>query len=267
MSHLSIGDIGDVDAAALEPHLATCAQCRRDVDEQRRVRDVLAALPDPGPAPSDVVLAIEAALGKEGGAQAGVLGQTVVPLHAAPSRRDERLVARQARRGPSRFMLAAAAAAAAVVVVGAGGLLANNRHSGGSDTATVGAKDERSTGGAASAQGAPGPFLAAKTVVVASGTAYTRATIVAQVGALLSRPAAGEASRAVGPLATRAGLVGCLRALGADTEPLAVDLATYDGAPAAIVVLSASGGVREVWVVKRTCEPGADGTLYYTKLP
>ena len=259
MTHLSLDQIGDVAAAVLDPHVATCAQCRRAVDDQREVRDLLAGLPDPGPAPPDVVLAIEAALRATGAAH---LGPTVVPLSAAPSRRGR--AGRWAGRGPGRWLLGAAAAT--LLVVGAGGVLVQNLPSGAGDSAASGAGSvapER-------AGAVPAPSVAARDVVVASGTAYTQADIGAQVSALLSRRSAGDAfdaSRAVGLLTTGSGLTGCLRALGAGAAPLAVDLATYAGVPAAVFVLPAGGGGREVWVVARTCKPGADGTLYYARLP
>ena len=257
MSHLSIDDIDDIDAAARDPHLATCATCRQAIDEQRQVRDLLAGLPGPGPVPADVVLAIDAALLEAAAARVAVLGQ-VIPL---PSQRG---ATPAPHRGPSRWLLAAAAA----VVFGAGGLLVKTVPSGG-DTATSASPDQLTKNGAASAEAAPQADSAA-TVVRASGTAYTQSTIVAQVlallqpdGALTALGSAFSAER----LTTPAGLAGCLQALGAGTEPLAVDLATYGGAPAAIVVLATNDGGREVWVVARTCRPGADGTLYYRKLP
>lgn len=258
MSHLSIDDLDDLDAAAREPHLATCATCRHAVDEQRQVRDLLAGLPGPGPVPADVVLAIDAALLEAAGERVAVLGQ-VVPL---PAQRD---ASPAARRGPSRWLLAAAA----VVVLGAGGMLVKTVPFSGGDTSTAASAEREAKDGAASAEAAPQADSAA-TVVRASGTAYTQAAIVAQVLALLQPDGAltalGSAFSAE-PLTTPAGLAGCLQALGAGAELLAVDLATFGGAPAAIVVLATNDGGREVWVVARTCQPGADGTLYYRKLP
>ena len=257
MSHLSIDDLDDLDAAAREPHLATCATCRQAVDEQRQVRDLLAGLAGPGPVPADVVLAIDAALLEAAPAQVAVLGQLVQP----PAQRG---ATPAARRGPNRWLLAAAA----VVVLGAGGLLVKTVPSGGGDTASSASAERVAKNGAASPEAAPQADLAA-TVVRASGTAYTPAAIVAQVGTLLQSGGALTAGDtfAAERLTTPAGLAGCLQALGAGTEPLAVDLATFGGAPAAIVVLATNDGGREVWVVARTCRPGADGTLYYRKLP
>jgi hypothetical protein len=63
-------------------------------------------------------------------------------------------------------------------------------------------------------------------------------------------------------------LAACLGALGVSPDRLvAVDLATYDGREAAILLAtSADGAGHEVWAVERTCGPGAEGALGYTRL-
>lgn len=252
MNHLSVDDLGDLPAVEADPHVAACAQCRRVVDDQLAVRELLAALPDPGEAPPDVVHAIVATLRELGGP--GRARPTVLPLANAPSRR----VAHR-RVGPKLL----AAAAAALVVVGGGSQLVQHLPRGGADAAST-AGSAAGADRELSARAAP---LTTPDQAFASGTAYTRATIVAQVTALL----AGQVSRADAAtsdlLSTSKGLAGCLRALGTAGPPLAVDLATYEGKPAAVVVLPTKDGRREVWVVARSCRPSADGTLFYTRLP
>ena len=50
-------------------------------------------------------------------------------------------------------------------------------------------------------------------------------------------------------------------------RPLLVDLATYNGKPAAILVLPSATHGRELWVVSRTCAPnGKDGTVLFKAL-
>ncbi len=72
---------------------------------------------------------------------------------------------------------------------------------------------------------------------------------------------------ALGPLSTPAGVDECLAALGAGGQvPLAVDLATYQGEPAAVIVLPSTRGGVDVWVVSRTCTTGADGVQQFTHL-
>lgn len=249
MTHLSLDDLGDVDAVTQHPHLVSCGACRTAVDEQLAVRDLLAALPAPAAMPADVVRALETRLRAEHRTSAA----TVTPI--GPSRSRGAL----ARRAPALL----AAAAAAVVLVGAGGLAALRMGSADSGTAT--------SAGAAQAEMAPRFAAPSPDVVRASGTAYTQAGLVAQVTALLAAaPAARkDATLTSGAesLADPARLRGCLQALDSPGPALAVDLATYQGTPAAVVVLPASGGGREVWVVAPDCRPGADGTRYFTRLP
>ena len=256
MTHLPLDELGDVVAAARDPHVLACAQCRQAVAEQRSVRDLLAALPAPSAAPPDVVHAIEATLRRltpadvvPADAPAAV---TVVPMSSAPSRR----AVRWRERTPGLL----AAAAAVVLAVGLGGLILRG---GGGDSGTA------TSAGASAELRTSAARTAAPPAVLASGTAYTRARLTTQVQALLAdRPVADAGATAPrGRLATPAGLRDCVNALGATGAPLAVDLATFDGSPAAIFVLPAAGGGREVWVVSPSCRPGADGTRYFTRLP
>ena len=84
------------------------------------------------------------------------------------------------------------------------------------------------------------------------------------------QPAAGKAVQHRGGglracCATPQGLAGCLSALGApSTTPLLVDVATFEGKPAAVLVLPGDGRRPEIWVVSPTCTPGADGMKYFT---
>jgi hypothetical protein len=63
-------------------------------------------------------------------------------------------------------------------------------------------------------------------------------------------------------------LATCLAALGVPGDRLvAVDLATYEGREAAILLLApAEGGGHEVWAVERSCSSGSEGALKYTRL-
>lgn len=76
--------------------------------------------------------------------------------------------------------------------------------------------------------------------------------------ASVTPPAANELLR------DPAALDACLAAIDSQgVRPVAVDLATYQGREAAILVLPAAAGGYEVWAVSRTCKPGADGTLIF----
>ncbi|GAB3241134.1 cupin domain-containing protein [Kineosporia babensis] len=57
-------------------------------------------------------------------------------------------------------------------------------------------------------------------------------------------------------------LQACLKAIDREgTQPVAVDLATYDNREAALIVLPGTSGGYDVWIVARTCQPGDDGTI------
>ena len=97
MSHPSLDSFGDLDEAARDPHVSGCERCREELRAQQQVRDLLAALPDPGPVPPDVVDRIEATLRRlsvEGAVETatapGTAGSTVVPLRPEPVTRRRR---------------------------------------------------------------------------------------------------------------------------------------------------------------------------------
>jgi hypothetical protein len=207
------------------------------------------------------------------------------------SRRDARTDLHR-RRGP--LLLAAAAVLAVVAVTGSVKLLGRSGPS-------------EASGSAGAAQGAPSASAdagsgagagASRAPIVRSGRDYRATTLAAQASALLGRTAGvagaatgGAAGSVPSPEAAAPGvsrlpeaavppdtaadditnpsrLTACLDTLGVAGERLvAVDLATYEGREAAILVLTrADGSGHEVWAVERTCAPGAEGALKYTRL-
>ncbi len=150
--------------------------------------------------------------------------------------------------------------AAAVVLLGAGGAVL-------SQVVPDGGRADSTAAGAA-LSGSPEKRAApdASVRATASGTDYTADRLAAQVDQVMAGRAVSAVAAPTGPLATPAGVAACLAALGApQSTPLLVDVARYQGAPAAIVVVPASGGGREIWVVSTTCSPGKDGTRYFTR--
>ena len=241
------------------------------------MRDLLADAPDPGPMPDEVSERIApglldaarlrvdpgplarsrrrtAARRQPGQAGAGPGGGTVL---AMPSR---------AARPKPIYLAAAVAAAAAVVAVGASALHVTKRPNG---AAVVG--DTYSSGASASPSSAPSrpPATTSGLHIQLSTTAYSAANLAAQARALLDHPGqpirdlAAE-SPAIGPIATPTGLESCLEAIGAldgaDPAPEAVsaDLATFDGHPAVVVVVTRAGA-STAWAVERSCTTGAPG--------
>lgn len=256
MTHLSDDVLGDPAGAEEHPHLVTCERCRSAVADQRAVRELLRALADPGPMPASTARDLDAALREAAGAGPAP-GPTVLPSTTAASRTA-------ARSHPAIRRTLVAAAVVVLLVGGAGTLLARQQPTPQSAT---------SAGGSARSQSAPAPAEAGGPAasVVASGTAYTRANVVTKAANLARSMRAGtlapQLAVPTGALGSASGLDGCLRALGAPSRPIVVDLATYEGRPAAVLVLPEDGGGEAVWVVARDCRPGADGTMFYSRLP
>jgi hypothetical protein len=190
----------------------------------------------------------------------------------------------RAERPKPIYLAAAVAAAVAVVAVGASALHLTKRPNGAAalgDTYSSGAgaspsSTPSSTPSSAqsstpsSAQSSP-PATGSGLHIQLSRTAYSPGTLAAQARTLLDHPGqpigdlAAE-SPAIGPIATPTGLESCLRAIGArggaDGAPEAVsaDLATFDGHPAVVVVVTRAG-VSTAWAVERSCTTGAPGVL------
>lgn len=260
-----------------EPHI--------DAHLDARVRELLADAPDPGPMPAEVAERISRALlhaaqlrvepgplalgsptgspdGPDGGPRSG--GGTVL---AMPSR---------AERPRPIYLAAAVAAAVAVVAVGASALHLTKRPNGAAaigDTYSSAASASPSSAPSSSPSGAGSspPATGSGLHIQLSTTAYSPGTLAAQARTLLDHPGqpigdlAAE-SPAIGPIATPTGLESCLRAIGArggaDPAPEAVsaDLATFDGHPAVVVVVTRAG-VSTAWAVERSCTTGAPGVL------
>lgn len=188
--------------------------------------DLLATLPAPGPMPADVADRITTALRAEQASRADTSG------HASSGGGSVSPLRRPQRVGRSRWTtgLAAAAAVAAVGVVG---------------TVVVRTvSDDRSSSGALS------------TIhVQVSGVSYQQDRLGLQARDLLTAPGTtltGSATTS-GPLATPSGIRSCLAALGiADPTAVSVDLASYEGAPAAILVVTGAG-TTTAYAVGRDC--------------
>jgi hypothetical protein len=99
-----------------------------------------------------------------------------------------------------------------------------------------------------------------------SNTSYTSASFDTQARALLS--SAGEAvpplaaeSPTIGPIATEIGLRSCLTALtGERFTAVTADLGSFDGQPAAVVVLTTAAG-HTAYAVQRSCSTGHPARL------
>jgi hypothetical protein len=275
-------------------HVAACERCRQVRDGLREVRELLGRqareLP---PEPPDLGARIAAALAAEpplrapgretlstkarststGRAHESTRGATVTPL--APRR----------RRATTWL-----AVAASVAVVGLGGTFLATRavdstssEAGAAAEQAPGAQEDTSGGGDTDAggdgvtttdQGAGGavaPTTAggrSTAVALSSGTDYRAGTLAGQAQVLLQlaqRGGDGLSEKPAGPegapLLSGRGVDRCLSAVGrSGAEALATDLATFEGEPAAVIVLT-RGSDREAVVVPQACGAGDDRVL------
>jgi hypothetical protein len=237
---------------------------------QSAVRTLLRTSPDPGPMPADVTRRIEDSISQAAGRRAGddelfdELGfgdpEAVVPVdestdvivfdgHRAEGNQPpgERTVVPFVRR---RWPMVGVAAAGVAVLAIAGAVAVNQTRSG-SGLASIPAQN--GTGGSAGS-----------VHVQVSTSAYTKDGIVTGAQTLLDSPgpdaSVGDAPSS-GPLVTQAGAAACVAALGAsDAGAVSIDLASYEGQPAAIVVVRRSDST-VVYAVQRDCGDGDAGVI------
>ncbi|MEP6796875.1 MAG: hypothetical protein ABI890_01950 [Lapillicoccus sp.] len=224
--------------------LVTDALAEEQEARVRAARDALTALPPVGPMPDDVRMRIAAALRDEQALR------TVTAGSSAPSgqRADETPLGtvvpfvRRSRVARRRWttVLTAVAGVAAVAVLG-----------------TVAVR----TLSADRPSGVPAVFH-----VRMSSESYDQAGLGLQARDLLAYPSATLRSTqpASGRLATEAGVDACLQGLGitdvSSVTSVSVDLASYEGTPAAIVVVTTPAGVT-AYAVGRDCSAGAPHLL------
>jgi hypothetical protein len=260
--------------ASARAHVAGCPRCRAELAALTGVRERLAAAAEVEPMPAEVAARLDRAL-------AGVAAEpasTAITRSVIPLREPQR----SSPRG-LRWLQAAAV----VVLILAGGAVAVSALRGagnGESNATSGsAADKAAAPEAAGGSGYP---------VTASGRHWTKESVTAGVPQLLAGTlsptlppssfsaedngtGAAEAPRALAgvPAARLAGgpaLADCVTELaGGPATPLAVDLATFDGQPAAVVLLPGIGGPGrvDVWVVPPDCAQGKGQFLYYANVP
>ncbi|MGO4597338.1 hypothetical protein [Terrabacter sp. 2RAF25] len=249
---------------------------RLDPHVEAQVTALLAATPDPGPMPDHVEARISAALldaarlrvdpgpmstadrfdtGPESGG-----GHTGADVLALPTRAN---AANAANRPKPLYLVAAVAAAAAVVAVGASALHVTKRPNGAAIVGDTSSSKVRTPGSPGSGGGGLHIQL--------STTAYDSGNLATKARELLDRPGqpirdlAAE-SPGIGPIATPIGLEACLEAIGAldatspSPEAVSADLATFDGRPAVVVVVTRAGA-STAWAVERSCSTGTPGLL------
>jgi hypothetical protein len=249
----------DAAVSRVEAHLAECADCRALRERLATVTVALGSQPAPR-MPEEVSSRVLAALAAE---PQPVAGAAVVALEQARPTRWRRL-----RQG-----LAAAAAVAAIVGVGAVGVTVFREtrvEMTAGDDAASGTAGELSSGAPPAAPGVGAPEAA---FMSATGRAYTPDNLAAAAAELATRAAllannrpapsrqapdaaAGADETTLGRLRNPAVLAACVNGLtgGREVAPVAVDFATYQGRPAAIIVVpAAAANVLDVFVVGPDC--------------
>ncbi|MEO6021234.1 MAG: hypothetical protein ABIP45_13390 [Knoellia sp.] len=252
-----------------------------DTSDPTGMRALLRGLPDPGPMPEDLVQRIQASLaslppleGIDGldGVDAGDAGTDAgfgVSRGTSDSARPSWW---------SRY--AGRAAVAAVVLVGGGAVVATNPlglRVGASDSAgssvatqssagdTKGFSGPQSRTEADSSRSTTGESVTAGPVDVRhTGRGYTAAGLSTQAQAMehgvTTTPLTAE-SPGIGPIGTEIGVRSCLTALDLPRDAAAdVDLASLDGTPAAVIVVTL-GGARTAYAVGRDCTTGHPALL------
>jgi len=168
---------------------------------------------------------------------------------------------RPGRRPPRWLMVTGAAATVGAVLIGATavyrGLTTNSGLS-----ASMQQRDATS-GAAAPLPGAGGSqtINGHEVHFQMSGRAYTEAALTRQAQEILESPTAevvlpaADAAK-IGPIATPDGLTSCITTLGeGDADEVAVDMATYAGQSAAVIVV-VTAGAKQVFAVLPTCSQG-----------
>ncbi|MGK5558223.1 anti-sigma factor family protein [Actinomadura kijaniata] len=250
LADLAEGLLEDDQAASVNAHLDTCAECRERSADLADVSRILAEAPVPS-MPADLASRIDSAIAAE-----SLNNATVVSLEQRRGRRHWRILS---------------AAAATVVVLGGGAVVGKAALDGARDegqasaTRTTplldGGEQQASPKGAVPS--APSGDQAEKTQrtfaahapsfgVARTGTHYRAATLGAQVNGLLGK---GNEAR-LEPRRPDAKLAECVASVTGGKAPVLVDSATFEGSPATVVVLNgARPGQWDVWVVGPDCSP------------
>ena len=279
--HVDTDTLADLDegllagdtARVVQDHLRDCARCAADRAALAGVPTLLAAAADVGPVPDDVARRLADAVRAEavrGATATAPAGATVIPLQ---------------RRSPIGMRVLQAAAALVLVVAGLG--IAVDAFQGGGD-------DELATSAGGAADSATDSEMEARRdvggfPVTSSGRDWAPETVRSAVpqilaGSLQPAPtaAAGQdsgaggessarslAAEATGRLAGGPELAECVTALNdGPVTPLGVDLATWQGAPAVVIVLPTPDDPATVdeWVVGPQCSQQDAQVLYFARV-
>ena len=231
LADLAEGLLEDDEAASVNAHLDTCADCRDLSADLVDVSRILAEAPVPS-IPAELAERIDTAI-------------------AAESLNNATVVSMEQRRGRRHWRILSAAAAA-VIVVGGGatvGSIALDGADGNDGSAAAPAHDHSQERSQEAGPKAAAPSTAQSFKVHRSGTEYRAGDLGSQVTGLLNE-------RRTGTAATTAGsqLKGCVYAVTRGKAPALVDDAVYEGNPAYVIAARGDeSGKWNVWVVGPDC--------------
>jgi hypothetical protein len=290
LADLAAGVLKPRRAGKISAHLSGCAYCTDVNNQLANVSSLLAAVPA-APMPANLSSRIESAIAAESAQRlasepATEAGRRDLPARGSRSRRSGQGWRVPLLSGPAGRLVAAAGAL--VIIAGGGYEIA--AHIG---TASVTSTSSNSSGAAVVPPGglrlSVGPSITyqqglhTKSVrTVSSDTNFTGPTLgrlavqalkadqvrgnspAPSAGAM--SPGTGAAARATGSYSTNVpssqpnstaqsrDLAGCVGHLAADRQVLLVELATFDGQHATIIVIAATTvGSADVWAVRPTC--------------
>jgi hypothetical protein len=277
--HLSIDQLADFGADAMPQAEAAAAQAHlRSCDDCRATNDLLAGVPAllagaaVVPIPAEVNARVVAAIEREQIARAGAPHEVPARTSTSTSTSQQRVGAR--RRFGARL---GAGLLGATAVLGGGYLVASGVLGGGSDDSpSAGMAEDAAQAPTASGSG-EGPV---PTRADTDGLAFRSATFDDDVQRLLTlEPGYADTSRTPAETVqgqdgeigdpddvatkTRACVAATQREAGTQDDPVAVDLGTYDGVSAVVVVLpggaaTATAATYDVWVLGTNCVDKTD---------
>jgi putative zinc finger protein len=293
-------------AARVAAHLSGCPRCAETDAQLAGVTTILASSPVP-PMPAGLAGRIEAALAAEAASRAAgeashaaAAGAAHGEAHSPPANglagvgRGDAGGGHARQQGPSRarpprrswLTPRVAAVAAAVAVIAGGGygvaqLLSQSTNTGaGSSTAARPPAEHglagsgSGTGGAASRM-APSATTIGNLRVVSTGTHYQQQQLASQAKEVLGRygqqqpgPKNGGNSHLPGSFgATFASLPACVQRVSGGHTPKLVDLASFGGQQAAVIMLPAAQHQVRVVVVGPGCSGAASDVLARALVP
>jgi hypothetical protein len=276
LASLAVGRLRPRTTATIRAHVAQCEQCTRAVQQLNAIRAILSSATYP-PIPENLSARIDSAISREARKRLAATPATEAGRRDLPVRRRRAGVGGGWHLpGPSAIATRLAAVCGAVVIAAASSYLVavdigtSVTHSSSSPLAGAGAPAQQMSLGPDVTYAQPAPLHTIR--AVESDTNFSRAHLRTQaisavhtaeaLDAFPAEPAPSTAAPltrsaavvppAVGPSASR--LAGCIGLIAPGETVLVIDIARYQGKPAALIVTPATvASEAEAWVVGASC--------------